>query len=498
MKTSANLLVALLAFAASGRAEESAAAPVDSDVVVLGKANFTDFAAKPLSLIEFYAPWSLAPEYEKAATELKADDIPIAKVDCTVETEICEEQKVQGFPTLKIFRSGAASEFKGQRKADSIVSTMKKQALPAVSELTADKIESFSTSDRVVVIAFVEADSAEFKTYSSVANKHRDDFVFGYSTDAAAAKAAGASIPSVVLYKKFDEGKNVFTDSITAEAVESFVKTNSVPNMDDVGPDNFQTYVDSGLPLAYLFVSSDAERKELGPIFEPLAKQYKGKINFVYLDTTKYGAHGKNLNLKEDQWPAFALSEPKQNLKYPYDQEASLTDVSAIESFVKSFVDGKLEPSLKSEAIPEKNDDAVKVVVGKNYEEIVNDKKRDVFIEFYAPWCGHCKRLAPIWEELGDKFKSIDGIVIAKMDATENDLPADAPFQIQGFPTLKLIKAETNEVVNYEGDRSLESLAKFLKENAVHGEEVEVEVEEKEEVVEEDGKKEEGEGHDEL
>jgi len=449
--------------------------------------NFTDFAAKPLSLIEFYAPWcghcqALAPEYEKAATELKSDDIQIAKVDCTIETEICEEQKIQGFPTLKIFKKGAASEFKGARKAESIVSVLKKQALPAVSELTADKVEAFSASDRVVVVGYFTAGSAEYKAFEAVADKHRDDFVFGFSSDKAAAKAAGVSAPGVVLYKKFDEGKNEFDGDFTTEALESFVKTNAVPTMDDIGPDNFQTYVDSGLPLAYLFVGSDAERTTYGPIFETLAKEYKGKINFVYLDAAKYGAHGKNLNLKES-WPAFALSEPKKNLKYPFDQDTKL-EKAAVVDFVKKFVGGELEPSLKSEAVPEKNDGPVINIVGKTYNEIVNDKEKDVLVEFYAPWCGHCKRLAPIYEELGEKFKGIENIVIAKIDATENDLPADAPFQIEGFPTIKLIKAKDNSIVNYEGDRSLEDLAKFVKENAVHGSEVQVEVEEKEEVVE--------------
>lgn len=45
----------------------------------------------------------------------------------------------------------------------------------------------------------------------------------------------------------------------------------------------------------------------------------------------------------------------------------------------------------------------LQVVVGKNFDEIVNDDSKDVLLEFYAPWCGHCKALAPKYDELGEK-----------------------------------------------------------------------------------------------
>ena len=50
----------------------------------------------------------------------------------------------------------------------------------------------------------------------------------------------------------------------------------------------------------------------------------------------------------------------------------------------------------------------LQVVVAKNFNEIVNDESKDVLIEFYAPWCGHCKSLAPKYDELAEKV-SISG-----------------------------------------------------------------------------------------
>jgi len=84
-------------------------------------------------------------------------------------------------------------------------------------------------------------------------------------------------------------------------------------------------------------------------------------------------------------------------------------------------------------------------------------------VEFYAPWCGHCKRLAPIWESLAERYiNAKDTLVIAKMDATENDLPPSVPFRVAGFPTLKFKPAGSRDFVDYEGDRSLESLIEFV------------------------------------
>jgi protein disulfide-isomerase A1 len=77
--------------------------------------------------------------------------------------------------------------------------------------------------------------------------------------------------------------------------------------------------------------------------------------------------------------------------------------------------------------------------------------------------------MAPTWDQLGEKLKDVKGVVIAKMDATENDLPPNAGIDIQGFPTLKLIKAGSNEVVDYDGDRTFDDMVKFLKENTVNG-----------------------------
>jgi protein disulfide-isomerase A1 len=368
-----------------------------------------------------------------------------------------------------------------------------RQALPALSELKADDIEKFSSSDKVVVVGyFSDKISKKFKAFEEVANTHRDDYVFGFTND----KVEGVKTPAVVLYKTFDEGKNTFSGKFTVDELTSFVKTSSVPLMDDIGPENYGTYVQSGLPLAYLFISDPEQRKSVGPAVEAVAKTAKGKLSFVYIDAKRYAAHAGNLNLKEGTWPAFAIQEPQKGTKYPFSQDNEITEAS-IKEFVDKFLAGEIEPSLKSEAVPEKNDGPVKVVVGKNFDDIVLDKTKDVFLEVYAPWCGHCKKLTPIWEELGELVKKATGdkVVIAKMDGTLNDIPPSGSFQVAGFPTLKLFKAGSNEMVDYDGDRTLDSLVDFIKTKTVNGKSVKLASSPDDEDEEEE---EEQEGHDEL
>merc|ERR1739842_212590 len=137
-------------------------------------------------------------------------------------------------------------------------------------------------------------------------------------------------------------------------------------------------------------------------------------------------------------------------------------DMPNFEKFLSSFSQNLLEAYMKSEPIPDEQG-AVKVAVAKNFDELVTQNTKDVLVEFYAPWCGHCKKLTPIYDELGEKMAA-EEVEIVKMDATANDVPPQ--FDVKGFPTLFWLPKDTKKPVSYNGGRELDDFVKYIAEHA--------------------------------
>ncbi|BCS23477.1 protein disulfide-isomerase precursor [Aspergillus puulaauensis] len=121
----------------------------DSNAVSLTQETFYDFISEhDLVLANFYAPWcryskALAPKFEKAATQLKKENIPLVKVDCTREEKLCSDFEIDAFPTLKVFRGPESHEpYDGGRRTDSIISYMR-----IISYITDEAISTGARAD---------------------------------------------------------------------------------------------------------------------------------------------------------------------------------------------------------------------------------------------------------------------------------------------------------------------------------------------------------------
>ena len=97
-----------------------------------------------------------------------------------------------------------------------------------------------------------------------------------------------------------------------------------------------------------------------------------------------------------------------------------------------------------------------------NYDEVVLKSGKPALVEFFAPWCGHCKTLAPTYEELASNYAhASDKLIIAKVDADEHK-KLGKRFNVQGFPTLKWFDGKNDQPEEYGGGRDLDSLTKFI------------------------------------
>lgn len=392
----------------------------------------------------------LTPEFAKAAEQLTADGVVLMKIDATVETELAGKYEVRGYPTLKWFRSGKASDYGGGRTADEIVQWCQKKSGPPSKELaSADEVAAFVEGKAALVGTFASRDNAEYKAFIELAKDgDLDDFVF--------ADVKGAA-NSVKLYTTFADAQDV----PAGDAAKAFVLSKGYPLVDEL-PGAWERYSKKALPLAILFVDPAADNKALLATVTAAAEKVADTLSISWADGVRFKQQIDRMGADQEKLPNLAAMKLSGKANYPYDGEMT-TD--AIVAWAKGIADGSVAPKLKSEAIPDDNSGPVTVVVGKEFSKLVLERgEKDVLLEIYAPWCGHCKTLAPIWEELGAAYEDNENVVIAKIDGTANDFDVE----YRGFPTIKFFPANGGDMQDYEGGRTLDDLKAFLEKNAVN------------------------------
>jgi len=429
------------------------AAASDEAVVTLTNANFDKWIAdNKVALVEFYAPWcghckSLAPEYEAAAKKLLGK-VPLAKVDATVERDLAERFDIRGYPSIKFFRAGKPEEYNGGRTEQTIVDWVESNTGPAVIEVSAADLEKMKKEKPVIFVATTSKTSALYTMFEKIADTNRDlgKFVL----------VDGDKSELTVVRK--DEPVVTFKGTATDEALLKFIQEESFPLYGPINGDNYSKYQARNADLSWV-VCSPEDSEKYAPVIREVAAKFRSTNSFVHLDTVQFASHAEN-SLGVSEYPAVVIQKKSGRFVYP---EKEIT-ASKLSSFLDDVLAGKMKRSLKSEPVPEKNDGPVKVVVGNNFEQMVINPNKDVFLEVYAPWCGHCKKLEPTWNELGEALADSD-VLVAKMDGTANESPVDG-FEWSGFPSLFFVKAGSKTPLKYNGGRTKDALLDYVKNQA--------------------------------
>jgi len=100
-------------------------------------------------------------------------------------------------------------------------------------------------------------------------------------------------------------------------------------------------------------------------------------------------------------------------------------------------------------------------VTKKDWDEKTAGKT--VFVKFFAPWCGHCKKMKPAWDKLMQEYEDHDSILVADVDCIGDGKSKCEEVGIEGFPTIKY--GSPTNLEEYKGGRDFETLEKFAKAN---------------------------------
>lgn len=448
----------------------------DKDVLVLKERNFTDVIENnQFVMVEFYAPWcghcqALAPEYAAAATELKGEKVVLAKVDATEENELAHEYDVQGYPTIYFFVDGVHKPYSGQRTKDAIVTWIKKKIGPGINNITTtEDAERILTSESKVVLAYLNSLVGSESDELASASRLEDDVNYYQTVNPDVAKLfhidAEAKRPALVLLKKEPEKLSHFDGKFDKSSISEFVFANKLPLVTIFTRENAPAVFESTIKKQVLLFATSNDTEKVVPIFHEAAKSFKGKLIFVYVESDNEDV-GKPVSeyfgVSGDAPKVLAYTGNDDGKKFFLEGEVTVDNIKA---FGEDFLEDKLKPFFKSDPIPETNDGDVKIVVGNNFDEIVLDESKDVLLEIYAPWCGHCQSLEPTYNKLAKHLRAIESIVIAKMDGTTNEHPR---AKSDGFPTLLFFPAgnKSFDPITVDTDRTVVAFYKFLKKHA--------------------------------
>ncbi|XP_075238196.1 thioredoxin domain-containing protein pretaporter [Lycorma delicatula] len=376
----------------------------DEEVIkskVYHKDNFNDEVIKNNHFVMFYAPWCtyckrLHPTWEELAEMLNEDDksqVTIAKVDCTISTELCSLNDITGYPTLLFFHKGktVGVKFRGTRDLPSLTTFINVQ-------LGSDKEVS-------------------------------------------------------------EEEDDVLSAEIVQKKVSGLV---------ELTEETFDKHIQTGHHFVKFYAPWCGHCQKLAPIWDLLAKEFESynTLSIAKVDCTQHRPICQSFEVKS--YPTLLWIQDGKKVD-SYRGSRTLEDL-------KEYVESKLSSVIHKEAVftppshvekPElqsilvKSQKGVPVdLTGPDFNSVI--KSGFTFVKFYAPWCGHCKRLAPTWDELAKKKFPNQNVKIAKVDCTlDNNRSLCDEQEVDGFPTLFLYR-DGKKLSEYHGSRSLDDLFEFI------------------------------------
>jgi len=424
---------------------------------------------------------ALGPEFVKAGQILKEKDslIKLGKVDGTEEEVLLDAHNVTGYPTLKLYRKKNLVPYTGGRMAPEIVDWLERKIGPPAKILeTVRDVKDFIDQNEVAVVGFFKEKGEDFSKYNQACQDYDDygvNYPVGVTTDDKSLEHYDVK-DKVVLFKKFDEKKTVYEGDIETQTVRDFITENALPVVIEFNHENAQKMFErpnnqKSHLLMFHNKSSDTFDEEI-QLMAKVGREFKENVLFTSVDVNEEDHRrmveflGVRNRINNDTFPTVRIITMKDDqppIRYkPVDNSVNEEN---LRNFVSQYINGEIKREYFTEPLPKDwESKAAKYLTAVNFRSLILDSpSKPSLIMWYAPWCGHCKNMMPVWEDMGNRFPDY---LVGKIDATVNEV-AGLPA-VHSFPTIKLYRLDGSEA-EYNGERTVEGLSKFLKTGGVYG-----------------------------